>query len=184
MPLRPDIETFESHAEFKQSNKSRDFVGGDEEEEKRRSYINTGNILHRLFSNIRTATDIDDAVRELEQEGVLYDEELTAESLRRMIHKRLETEQVADWFSGRWQLFNECTILQLNRETGKVEEHRPDRVMTDGRQTIVVDFKFGTHRDEYHRQVRQYMELLRQMGHRQVEGYLWYVYKNDIERVE
>ena len=56
--------------------------------------------------------------------------------------------------------------------------------MTDGRQTIVVDFKFGTHRDEYHRQVRQYMELLRQMGHRQVEGYLWYVYKNDIERVE
>lgn len=184
MPLRPDIETFESHAEFKQSNKSRDFVGGDEEEEKRRSYINTGNILHRLFSNIRTATDIDDAVRELEQEGVLYDEELTAESLRCMIHKRLETEQVADWFSGHWQLFNECTILQLNRETGKVEEHRPDRVMTDGRQTIVVDFKFGTHRDEYHRQVRQYMELLRQMGHRQVEGYLWYVYKNDIERVE
>ena len=56
--------------------------------------------------------------------------------------------------------------------------------MTDGQQMVVVDFKFGRPRDEYHMQVREYMKLLRQMGYRQVSGYLWFVYSNKIEEVK
>ena len=59
-------------------------------------------------------------------------------------------------------------------------ERRPDRVMTDGEQTIVVDFKFGREREEYHEQVRQYMDLLTAMGHQHVKGCLWLVYSNQI----
>jgi len=88
---------------------------------------------------------------------------------------------VADWFSPRWTLFNECTILSV--ENGEVREHRPDRVMTDGHQWIVVDFKFGHPKPEYHDQVRQYMRLLSSMGHTSVTGYLWFVYSNHIEEV-
>jgi predicted RecB family nuclease len=79
-------------------------------------------------------------------------------------------------------LFNECSIIRTD-EHGELVERRPDRVMTDGERTIVVDFKFGSQREEYHQQVREYMQLLQQMGHPQVEGYLWYVYSNQIKEV-
>ena len=99
-----------------------------------------------------------------------------------MLHKRLEDKRVKDWFSERWQLFNECTILYLDND-GTVVERRPDRVMTDGRETHVVDFKFGRPKEEYHDQVRQYMQLLQQMGMPGVKGWLWYVYSNKIDEV-
>ena len=139
-------------------------------------------MLHEIFSTIRTTADITPALIRLQHDGILYDDEVTREKLTSMLHKRLEDKRVKDWFSERWQLFNECTILYLDSD-GKVVERRPDRVMTDGRETHVVDFKFGRPKEEYHDQVRQYMQLLQQMGMPGVKGWLWYVYSNKIEEV-
>lgn len=168
--------------EFKQSNKSRDLIVGDEEEEQQKYYIKMGTVLHSLFSTIRTHDDIDGALKQLELDGVLYDENISKEKVREMIRKRLESEKVSDWFSDRWEIFNECSIISMNK--GKMEVHRPDRVMKDANETIVVDFKFGKPRQEYHDQVKGYMDLLSGMGHPNVKGYLWYVYPNKIVEVK
>ena len=57
--------------------------------------------------------------------------------------------------------------------------------MTDGYQWIVVDFKFGSPKPEYHDQVRRYMHLLSAMtSSSNIHGYLWYVYSNSIEEVK
>jgi len=176
------METFEAKTEFRQSNKSRDFIEGRDEQQEL-SYIKMGSVLHEVFSTIRTTADIDRALRQMQLDGVLYDNEITSEKVFKMLHKRLENNCVKDWFSNRWQLFNECSILQLN-EHGQVQERRPDRVMTDGQETQVVDFKFGSPKPEYQDQVREYMDLLTQMGMPQVKGYLWYVYSNRIEEVK
>ena len=167
--------------EFKQSNKSRDLIVGDEEEEQQKYYIKMGTVLHSLFSTIRTHDDIDGALKQLELDGVLYDENISKEKVREMIRKRLESDKVNDWFSDRWEIFNECSIISMNK--GKMEVHRPDRVMKDENETIVVDFKFGKPRQEYHDQVKGYMDLLSGMGHPNVKGYLWYVYPNKIVEV-
>ena len=140
-----------------------------------------GSVLHSIFSIIHTVDDIPDALQRLQFEGVLYDEHITAERIADMLRKRLSHPKVADWFSPRWTLFNECTILSM--ENGEVKERRPDRVMTDGQEWIVVDFKFGAPKEEYHEQVREYMQLLTSMGHHHITGYLWYVYSNKIEEV-
>ena len=100
-----------------------------------------------------------------------------------MLKKRFTNKVVKDWFSDRWDLFNECSILRYDSITNQVIERRPDRVMSDGKRIIVVDFKFGKEREQYKDQVREYMLLLRDMGYQQVEGYLWYVYANHIEQV-
>lgn len=168
--------------EFKQSNKSRDLIVGDEEEEQQKYYIKMGTVLHSLFSTIRTHDDIDGALKQLELDGVLYDENISKEKVREMIRKRLESDKVNDWFSDRWEIFNECSIISMNK--GKMEVHRPDRVMKDDNETIVVDFKFGKPRQEYHDQVKGYMDLLSGMGHPNVKGYLWYVYPNKIVEVK
>ena len=168
--------------EFKQSNKSRDLIVGDEEEEQQKYYIKMGTVLHSLFSTIRTHDDIDGALKQLELDGVLYDENISKEKVREMIRKRLVSDKVSDWFSDRWEIFNECSIISINQ--GKMEVHRPDRVMKDENETIVVDFKFGKPRQEYHDQVKGYMDLLSSMGHPNVKGYLWYVYPNKIVEVK
>ena len=184
-PLDVKVESYDSRVDFRQSNTSKDFVDDSsltEEEQQRKQYVKMGNILHHLFSQIRTTKDIPDTLRQLEYDGVLYDEEVSAEKIKTMLEKRLTHPKVKDWFSDKWTLFNECSIIRTD-EQGELVERRPDRVMTDGSRTIVVDFKFGAQREEYHQQVREYMQLLQQMGHTQVEGYLWYVYSNQIKEV-
>ena len=183
-PLPVAIRTFESKVSFRQSNRSKAFVEADDEEAARQqNYIQTGSILHEVFSTIRTAADIPDALQRLQSEGVIYDGTLTPERITSMLQKRLKDPRVADWFSNRWILFNECAILSV--EDGQVCQHRPDRVMTDGHEWIVVDFKFGSPKPEYHDQVRRYMNLIQEMTttNISIKGYLWYVYSNQIEEV-
>ena len=170
---------------FRQSDKSREFVSADDEgtNEEQEAYIKTGTILHRIFSTIETSADIDKALTLLEQEGEIYSSTTTKEKLMEMLHKRLESKKVKEWFSPGWQIFNECAILDINPTTGKVVNRRPDRVMTNGTETIVVDFKFAAPNIEHQRQVAQYMHLLNNMGYANVKGYLWYVYTNKIEEV-
>ena len=186
-PIKLNIETFEQKVVFRQSNKSRDFAANpgeaDAESTQQAGYIQLGNVLHNVFSMIRTASDVDQALQQLEFEGILYDDNISRQKLEDMIRKRLADSRVADWFSDRWTLYNECTILSIDQHTGQVYERRPDRVMANAEEMIVVDFKFGHPRDEYRQQVGEYMQLLRDMGHHHVSGYLWYVYSNKIEQV-
>ena len=183
-PFGINILTFDNPLSFRQSNRSKDFIALQDEENdelQQRQYIQMGSILHQVFSTIRTAADIDSALKRLQLEGVLYDEQVTADKVAAMLRKRLQNSRVADWFSDRWTLFNECTILTV--EDGNIVERRPDRVMTNGKEWVVIDFKFGSPKDEYHDQVREYMALLADMGHTNIKGYLWFVYSNRIEEV-
>ena len=178
-----DFHYTESQVNFRQSNRSQAFIEADESDEiERLNYIQTGSVLHQIFSMIRTTDDIEDALKQLQFEGVLYDEQITPERITAMLRKRLQDPRVADWFSPRWNLFNECTILTM--EDGEVKERRPDRVMTDGQHWVVVDFKFGSPKPEYDDQVREYMALIKTMQpEAEVNGYLWFVYSNKMEEV-
>ena len=181
-----DIMSFHNPAHFKQSNDSKDFISKeieDDDEKERKSYIRLGCVLHNLFSTINNIDDLPAALKSLESEGVLYDDNITPQSLQKMLNERFDNPQVKDWFSNRWSLYNECSILRYDTVTGEVVERRPDRVMSDGEKMIVVDFKFGKPNEKYHAQVHEYMQLLTDMGHKNVEGYLWYVYSNKIVKV-
>ena len=188
--IKPDkhivsIATYPQAATFKQSNKSIEFVKGEDVDPSDRTrYIKIGNVLHQLFSTIYTTADIPTRLNELEQQGIIYNDEITSAQLRTRIEDAITNPQVQEWFSKRWQLYNECTILEYNKDTNEVEEHRPDRVMSDGKEFVVVDFKFGKEREEYKKQVQQYMEILIRMGHKKVSGYLWYVVKNNVVEVK
>ena len=77
-----------------------------------------------------------------------------------------------------------CQLFQKIKDDKDIEiEHRPDRVITDGKETIVIDFKFGKRNDKYKQQVSEYMSLLNDMGHKNLKGFIWYVYSNKIEEV-
>ena len=176
------IATFNAPIQFKQSNKSLDFVH--DEEAKKTDYISLGTILHQVFSTIRVEEDVDTALAQLEADGVLYGESQSKERLLTMLHKRLTSPIIKRWFAPQWILMNECSIVSVDPLTGEVREHRPDRVMMNEHETIVVDFKFGQPKEEYLQQIRQYMSLLKEMECPNVKGFLWFVYANRVEEVK
>lgn len=184
-PLLPHSETVEVgfHAApvelpFRQSNSSRTYINrGDDSPMS--EFIERGNLLHEVFAHIGKAEDAQQAIEDLFTQGIIDAEE--REEIARIVDEALRQPEVSEWFSGHYELFNECTILTV--EDGIVVQKRPDRVMRSADKTIVVDFKFGEPVCKHKRQVGAYMSLLRQMGFENVEGYLWYVTQQKIVSV-
>lgn len=181
------ITSHKNNVKFRQSNKSDEFVKAgieDEQAIQKKEFINVGNVMHSILSEIKTEKDIDYSLRKLEEEGVVYDNNITSDKLQKMIRDSFDNKLVKEWFSDKWQVFNECAILKVNPENNKVETKRPDRVMTDGKKMIVVDFKFAAPREEHKVQVKEYMQLLHDMGYSDVNGYLWYIYSKNIIEIK
>ena len=177
------IESLETGIDFKQSNRSADFIRGDEDEEEnlRSQYIRQGQLLHTLFASIDTKEDLPAAIERLLFEGVIESTE-KAEEIKKVAEKALNLNEVKDWYSGEWTLYNECSII-YNDKQGKMQTKRPDRVMMKEDEVVVIDFKFGKKKPEYSTQVREYMSLLSEMGYTGIKGYIWYVYSGELENV-
>ena len=178
-PIVLHMESLEPDIEFRQSNRSADFIQ-DDEEDKSAEYIRQGELLHRLFSSIRIASDLPGAIEELMWEGILESEE-KAEQIGKLAEWALRNPQVKGWYEEGWELYNECSILY--HENGVMQTRRPDRVMIKDGKVVVVDFKFGKKKDVYRKQVEEYMQLLGAMGYTDIKGYLWYVFANELDEV-
>jgi ATP-dependent exoDNAse (exonuclease V) beta subunit len=142
-----------------------------------RSRVNYGKIMHEIFENITTLKDIESSLKKLVYAGKISNDETTA--IRNNIFKKLENEQVKDWFSDKWKVKAEADILLKD---GKIK--RPDRVIYNDEKTVVIDYKFGEIKESKHRsQIRQYMNYLSEMGYKRIEGYLWYVEMDEVIKV-
>lgn len=181
-PLGIGFHTYPSRVAFRQSNRSQEFLAQAGDPDRRQGdYIDQGILLHKIFSALDTAADVDRVLDSFEAEGLLG-EQIRKDSLRHLICRRLSSPQTAPWFDGSWQLFREVAIL--SRDAGdRLLVRRPDRVMVRDNKTIVVDFKFGKPREEHDAQVREYLGLLSDMGRPSPRGFLWYVFTNTVVEV-
>lgn len=178
--LPVNMESMHPDIEFRQSNRSADFIKGLSEEESDDRFINHGQLLHTLFSAIETKDDIEPAIHHLIFEGIIGSKE-AEERIRSLTVKAFSLPEVQEWYSGEWRLFNECAIIY--KDKGVLQTRRPDRVMMKNEQVVVVDFKFGKANKKYNKQVKGYMQLLSRMGYKNITGYLWYVEEEIIEKV-
>ena len=175
------MESIETHIEFKQSNRSADFIQGDEADDSRGQYIRQGQLLHQVFAHIEKADDLSPALERLNFEGI-FESEKQMKQVEALARRALQHPAAKDWFSGTWELYNECAIVYTDEE-GQMQTRRPDRVMRKDGQVVVVDFKFGKKNEAYRTQVQDYMNLLTQMGYTHIRGFLWYVFANELEEV-
>ncbi|MDR0507560.1 MAG: UvrD-helicase domain-containing protein [Dysgonamonadaceae bacterium] len=154
---------------FKQSIQSRKFTNPDAYPNEK--YVAYGNVMHKLFEQIHKISDIDRAIENHISEGLisLCDKQAYENKIRAAIIE----SQVEDWFSERYKIYSESTILI--EEDGELKQKRPDRVLISDNSTIVIDFKFGEMHKSHTEQVLQYMHLLEKMNYPQIEGFLWYV---------
>lgn len=146
---------------------------------------NFGILMHKVFEEATTQTDLERSIERMKAEGLLTAAD--AEELRKMVFLALSNPTIGEWFDGHWeQVMTEGAILQpkATLRQGDKLVRRPDRVMIAGNRAVVVDYKFGEQRAaQYRDQIRRYGELLRQMGYTQIEGWLWYVKLGKTEKV-
>jgi ATP-dependent helicase/nuclease subunit A len=138
---------------------------------------NEGKVLHDIFNLIQDSGDVKALVTGFLLQGKIAREEQDKYIL--LIEHALKDPQVSSWFTADWNILNEAEIILPE---GGIR--RPDRVMTRGEQTVVVDYKFGSKMEVAHeKQVREYARLLQEMGYYNVEAYLWYVRMERVEMV-
>lgn len=132
--------------------------------------LNIGIMLHTIFAEAVTKEDIFRRLEVAAIEGSISADEFALLSER--IRTALADPQIAEWFDGHWtSVRNENQILR-STDGGR----RPDRVMFSPERTVVVDYKFGRYQNPDHlSQIREYIDLLHQMGFPTAEGYIWYV---------
>ena len=101
-----------------------------------------------------------------------------AKEVREKLARLFSDPRMRDWFSKAWQIYAERSIMQPNGSLW-----RPDRVMTQGKKAVVLDFKLGEALSSHHAQVHRYMELLEEAGYEEVRGYLLYIGKEAVVEV-
>ncbi|MDR0295483.1 MAG: UvrD-helicase domain-containing protein [Prevotellaceae bacterium] len=154
-----------------------------ERESTTRSLRDYGVLMHRAFSLINTANDVDKAVTTLVDEGFLPCDVDSITVLTLEIRAALAQPEAAVWFDGSRKVLSEINILLPDIGEG-LHQLRPDRIMLHGDKVEVLDYKFGDKEEpEYEKQLNSYIACLKAMGYVSVEGYLWYVNKGKVKRI-
>ena len=140
-----------------------------------------GILYHRIFSMIHSVRDVERVLRYCEVRYILPVDKTERDAIVANIRAMLtQSDEVKSWFAAGNRVYNERPIIDGRNRP------RPDRVVSvpDGR-TIVIDYKFGEpHHKSHSRQVKSYMELLRDAGFENVEGRIWYPFDESIVRVD
>lgn len=148
-----------------------------ENEDEHPSRLDYGTMMHEIFSRIETEEDVPKVLASMKREGLLREEDRLR--LQDLVTRKLETAGAQRWFSGEGVVINERDIFMAGGEA-----YRPDRVVCFPGKTVVIDYKFGERKQKSHRdQVMHYMKLLEEMNYPSLEGYVWYMSLDELEKV-
>ena len=128
-----------------------------------------GIVLHDILSEVACPADLDAAVDAAVRDGRL--DAKGGEDVRALLRERIAAHP--GWFplpGDAARVVNEQDIFDAG---GRVE--RPDRVILQGREAVIVDYKFGHEEAGYRSQLRRYARLWHELGYEIRGAYLWYV---------
>jgi ATP-dependent exoDNAse (exonuclease V) beta subunit len=133
-----------------------------------------GNLVHKAFSLIDSRQDVDVAVLKLISNGEL--DEKDGNALKMLLENVINHADLSAYFEDGLLIKNESDIVLPNGDL-----LRPDRVVIDGSQACVIDFKTGMRKPEHDQQVLTYKLHLEGMGYVNVKAML--VYTQQVEVV-
>jgi len=126
-----------------------------------------GILLHQILSEIIHHDEAEEVL-----DKYLARMEITEDDKKnylRLFHNIWQNDVVKDWFAGGYTVKTEVLVLPKDGES-----KRMDRVMIRDGQAKVVDFKSGQPKKGDQDQVKEYLDILKQMGY-EPTGYLLYL---------
>lgn len=138
-----------------------------------------GNCIHRVLQEICHAGEHELVVHKLYQKGIIDPRIINEREMTSIISHLLSLPEVSPWFSPELQVMNEQTIMD---KFGN--QIRPDRIIRDAEGTVtVIDYKTGSDHTGYRKQVKSYMNALRDIGFKKVKGFLFFLKEERIVQV-
>lgn len=137
-----------------------------------------GVLMHDALAKIQQFDEIPTVLKQLQTQGLISD--TVAAKMQRQLEAILGQEIFAGWREGKRKRLAERTLLTGNREL-----RRPDWVLYNDDETLVIDFKFTEDekgKAKHTGQVREYMQLLAKAGFNGIKGFL--LYGNSLQVVE
>jgi ATP-dependent exoDNAse (exonuclease V) beta subunit len=135
-----------------------------------------GIFAHKILASLNHHENLPETLDQLFITGEM--EDTTFDLLKTSLEKLFQLEEMKNWFSGSYESIRERPVL-----TPGGEMKIPDRVLVDEEKTILLEFKTGEPQKRYVDQVRNYRQLLAEMGHQRIESYLVYLDSQKIEPV-
>ncbi|MEX0967436.1 MAG: UvrD-helicase domain-containing protein [Bacteroidia bacterium] len=129
--------------------------------------IDWGILVHNVLSRLPQWNRLDEVLEKMRLEGIIGLDE--AGRLEELLAGIFNIPQVREWFSESADVKPEAGILL---PSGKLL--RPDRVIFSGNKATVIDFKTGEPKAADKQQVREYAEILMEMGFLNVKKFLLY----------
>ncbi|MCW3085611.1 MAG: helicase UvrD [Bacteroidetes bacterium] len=127
-----------------------------------------GVMVHTALARIKHPGDIEPALNAMLAEGLINNEE--KENLFSKISNIVELPQLKAHFKEGLFVKNEAEVIAL---TGEL--FRPDRVVLDKKNAVIIDYKTGAEKQSHQKQIIQYGDLLNQMGYVVTEKLLVYI---------
>ena len=170
--------SYDNRLTFKQSRELARFLVSDKKEEQVYKSAARGELMHSILAKMATGNELSRLLNKMLLEGLIPTEK-EKNYIKSKLEKAIQLPQAAEWFGGKYKLFNECAILCRAYKEERTT-YRPDRVMIDKEGVIVVDYKFAKKNKAHFEQVRDYMNLLAKIGYTSIKGYVWYVDREEI----
>lgn len=135
--------------------------------ENKRSY---GVLLHTALSKIKTKNDLDNAISEMLNEGMITQDEII--KLKPELTKIIQHPLITEYFTDAYTIKNESEIIDAN---GNI--FRTDRVNIHGNKAIIIDYKTGEKKSGHKKQLDEYARLLTEMNYTVTQKLLVYINK-------
>ncbi|WP_136667322.1 exodeoxyribonuclease V subunit beta [Flavobacterium sp. H122] len=124
---------------------------------KQQEAIEFGNTMHEVLSFVKSKYDVDLAIIKAIENGLITENQ--KEVVLQMLNDIVFHSELADFFDGKGQVFNERTILKKG-----TKNHIPDRIVVKEKEAYLLDYKTGTHNQKYVVQILEYENALKEMG--------------------
>ena len=135
-----------------------------------------GVVIHSILSKIKTAKDIEMAVKNAVSIGEL--EKSDENQVINYFSKLIKSVEKYNWFTHETSVMTEQEIIIPG---GKI--YRPDRIINSD-EISIVDFKTGKLKTKSHQaQIERYAASLKQMTVKKIRSYLWYLDVGEIIEV-
>ena len=136
-----------------------------------------GLLVHEILEKSRTLFDAKNHLQAFYFEGRLSEEEKL--EVEKQLDKQFSNPLFASWFEGDGQLMAEQGIILPDGS-----QKRPDRILIKEHEAIIVDFKTGAEYEIHEKQVKEYMDLVKELTQKEVKGYLCYLESGKVIRVD
>lgn len=136
-----------------------------------------GSLLHDILANASTQKEVEAYITNLILDGIVQEDEKP-----NLISKALDVLENADLKAVLSKATGSITEKNIIDAKGKL--HRPDRILFNNDEVIILDYKFTLEESDKHiEQVNNYSTLLAEMGYENIKTYLFYAVKGKLKLV-